>query len=76
MSPQSFILGAAMGGGLWLLMSAIIYLRTPLTADQTLSPYPGSPRAQEHLPGLTALLDEAGIEKVDARVLLAGGVLG
>ena len=76
MSPQSLILGAAMGGGLWLLMSAIIYLRTPLTADQTLPPPPGSPRAQEHLPGLTALLDEAGIEKVDARVLLAGGVLG
>ena len=76
MSPQSLFVGAALGSGLWLLMSAIVSLRTPLTAEHTLSPPPGSPLAQEHLPGLTALLDEAGIEKVDARVLLAGGVLG
>jgi tight adherence protein B len=75
-NATSLMLGAVLGGGLWLMMSAVVSLRPPFTTGKTLLPPPASRRTHDHLPSLTALLDEAGIEKIDARVLLAGGVFG
>ena len=76
MSSASLILGVVLGGGLWLMISAVGAVRTALTRAEPSASPPAAQRTHDHLPALTTLVEEAGIEKVDARVLLAGGVFG
>lgn len=76
MTTTSLVLGGTLGGGLWLVMSAILALRTPLVTTHPFLPQQGSSGSPAHFTNLSALLDEAGMEKVDSRVVLAGGLLG
>jgi tight adherence protein B len=76
MSPVGLALGGLLGAGLWLMVGAL-FAFTASSGQQSPTIEPGTQDTHRvHSPRLAALLAEAGMERVDARVVIAGGALG
>lgn len=76
MSPVGLALGGLLGAGLWLIVGAL-FAFTASSDQQSPTIEPDNEHTPRiHSPRLAALLAEAGMERVDARVVIAGGALG
>lgn len=75
MTPLTVFLGASLGLGAWLITLSGLSLirRTKSPAIDT--DVPGNQRKRPRLFGLTALLEEAGLDAVDPRAVLLGGLV-
>lgn len=72
MTPLSLILGAGLGIGVWLVVFSLLPSPPVDTPRERIPPRP----SRGSVFGLGALLDEAGLDSVDPRVVLAGGLVG
>ncbi len=76
MTPLSLMLGASLGIGMWLIVHFVFSLRQPKPGRILPVAASATQRARSPVFGLSALLEEAGLDTVDARVVLAGGLVG
>jgi len=75
-NPLSLILGVSLGMGMWLIAYCVISLRRPMLSPLVPAATPVPHRTRSPVFGLSSLLEEAGLDAVDARVVLAGGLAG
>ena len=74
MSPENLLLGVSLGMGMWLLGDSLL-LRRRDHPDSLATPRSvRNKRSPPSVFGLRALLEEAGLDTVDARVVLALGL--